>query len=284
MPAELISGNDLQNDEVWLEITEQIKSGLVQGVHMGPPCSTCSHARYNPPALPRPIRSKTHPLGLARGDLSTAEKREVEAANYLYLQCLAVGELCWENFIPFAIEFPSQLSDDHVTLADLPSAVALLSREGVRKVDLDQCRFDSHTMKPTSLICWGAGWESTSLKCNHPWVHTGRWTKTGEPITKPPHASALTLNYNNKVEGKWKTKSLSAYPPKLCSCIARAIVTSHFATVRDKTSLGNQVPDLAPPAAASFGSWVPDLGPSSSHTSGPEVPDPGLHPTRPNAK
>ena len=149
-----------------------VETALIQGVHMGPPCSTCSHARHNPPFFPSQIRSKAFPLGLPRKELSQAKDMEAKNANYLYVQCFRMGVLCQRRNIPFAIEFPSQLSEDHVTLADFPQGTALLSLEGVRLVKLYQCRFGATTTKPTTLLCLGKGWDALALECNHPWVRT----------------------------------------------------------------------------------------------------------------
>ena len=222
----MFSSNDLASDDVWLEIRGAFDDGQLSAAHMGPECSTCSHARFNPPRLPRPIRSTEFPMGLPKAQLSQAEDLEVKTANYHYLQCISLGELCWKLGAPFSIELPAKLGDYHVTLADLPAALVLLQKHGVRLIRLDQCRMGSQFTKPTELIVFGLDWPWEGPLCNHPWIPTGKRKWDGTPILKPPHSSAATLSYAKKVGGKWKTAGLAAYPPSLCAFITNALVNS----------------------------------------------------------
>jgi hypothetical protein len=121
---EMFSSNDLATDDLWLEIKEAVETGQISAAHMGPECSTCSHARFNPPRIPRPIRSQQFPMGLPKAQLSQSEDLEVKTANYHYIQCISLGELLWEKGVPFSIEFPAKLGDYHVTLKDLPAAAS----------------------------------------------------------------------------------------------------------------------------------------------------------------
>ena len=123
VPPDALSSNDLSTDDLWLEIRDAVNEGKLEAVHMDPECSTCSHARFKPPRLPRPVRSKEFPMGLPKSQLSAAEDTEVKTANFHYLQCIKLGELCQSKGTPFAIEFPAKLGDYHVTLADLPPAL-----------------------------------------------------------------------------------------------------------------------------------------------------------------
>ena len=189
-------------------------------------------------------------MGLPKAQLSAAEDMEVKTANYYYLQCLNLGELCWENGVPFSIEFPAKLGDYHVTLADLPSALALLQRKGVKLPRLDQRRLGGSSTKPSQFICFGIGWPSVGPLCNHPWIPSGRFKKDGTPILTPPHASAVTLSYDNKVDGKWKSASLAAYPAELCEFIAKALIDSNPAlelTAPPRSMTLGQERDKEPP-------------------------------------
>ena len=205
---------------------------------MGPPCSTCSHSQVNPPEYPRPFRSAAHPLGLPKAELGQSERLEVSNANYRYFQCISLGSLCQAHGISFAIEFPSKLGDDHVTLSDFPTAIELLAKDGVRLINLHPCRFSSWAAKPTSLICWGAGWGTEELARRRPWV----------PSRK----------FENKTNGKWKTASLAAYSASFCKYIANSIAEPRAAASSAPTSSGLLVPDQGPDAAAANGVVVPD--------------------------
>ena len=279
----LNSGCDLFNDEIWLEITGLVARGEIQGVHMGPPCSTCSHARFNPPEYPRPLRSAAHPLGFPKADLWPSERIQISNANYLYFQCISLGALCQAHAIPFAIEFPSKHDEEHVTIADFPTAILLMAKDGVRLIDLHQCRFGSWALKPSSLICWGEGWGTEGLKCNHQWELTGKYRRDGEPIWAPPHSSSLTLKYENKEKGKWKTASLETYPYMFCKFIAEAISTPNRPASPCSTHSVLAVLDQGPDPAAASGVVVPDHASGSDHFSGPRVPDPGLPDASPSA-
>ena len=233
--TELDGGNNLSNDMLWLEIMGLVARGKIQGVHMGPPCSTCSHSPGNPPEYPRPVRSAALPLGLPKAELRASESRGVSSANYRYFQCISLGSLCQAHGISFAIEFPSKLGDDHVTLADFPTAIELLAKDGVRLINLHPGRFSSWAAKPTSLICWGAGW-GTEATCS----------------------AAITGKFENRTNEKWKTTSLAAYSATFCKYIANSIAEPSAAASSAPTSSGLLVPDQGPDAAAANGVVVPD--------------------------
>ena len=100
---------------------------------------------------------------------------------------------------PYRLRLNSPLSTTKSTspFRTFPTAILLLAKDGVRLIDLHQCRFGSWALKPSSLICWGEGWGTEGLKCNHQWELTGRYRRDGEPIWAPPHSSSLTLKYEN---------------------------------------------------------------------------------------
>ncbi len=263
---EIFSSNDLATDDLWLEINEAVETGQISAAHMGPECSTCSHARFNPPRIPRPIRSQKFPMGLPKAQLSQSEDLEVKTANYHYLQCISLGELLWKKGVPFSIEFPAKLGDYHVTLKDLPATISLLRRKGVRLIRLDQCTMECQSQKPTELICYGDGWPLEGPLCNHPWITTGKRKRDGTPILKPPHTSAATLSYAKKLGGKWKTSNLAAYPPSFCSFITNALVNSHQSLPQASNPPGAE----CPPATSSKPSGA-ELSPAPCST--PQRPE-----------
>ena len=191
-------------------------------------------------------------MGLPKAQLSQPEDLEVKTANYHYLQCISLAERLYELGAPFSIEFPAKLGDYHVTLKDLPAAKSLLLNQGVRLIRLDQCRMGSQSTKPTELICFGEGWPVEGLLCNHPWIPTGKRYRDGTAILKPPHTSAATLSYDNKVGGKWKTANLAAYPPSFCAFISNALTNSHLArpTAPRPPGAGSPVDTSSPPPGA----------------------------------
>ena len=133
-------------------------------------------------------------------------------------------------------------------------------------------------MKPTTLLCWGSGWGEEGPGCNHLWEHTGKTRRDGTPIWSPPHRSALTLDYNNKVNGKWKSASLAAYPAQLNKFIVKAILDSS-ASVSDGSSGGSTIPDRELGAVPPVGAAVPDRAQLPSLFDSPAIQDPGLPPS-----
>ena len=190
-----------------------------------------------PPRFPCSIRSADHPMGLPHNLLSPAEQQELKCANYLYIRCIGVAELCLARQIPFAIEFPMKLGHSHATLQDLPVAKSLLSKKGVKIIDFDQCMYGAPTTKPTSLICFGADWSSLIRKCNHAWRGTGIFSADGVEKLAPPHDSALTRNYRDKPGGEWKSKALAAYLTALNEALAACLADS------SKLPLGPRAPE-----------------------------------------
>ena len=81
-------------------------------IHMAPPCGTCSAARnkrhrdleaagYD---LPRPLRSKSHPMGLPT--LRGLDAAKVASANLLYFATLEIAKICLQYDILLSIENP----------------------------------------------------------------------------------------------------------------------------------------------------------------------------------
>ena len=89
--------------EPWVQtmILDEVASGRVDGVHLGPPCGTSSKARNIPikkklkrqgVPSPRPLRSSRWPDGLP--NLKGVNKERVASANELYSFCRRVIEAC----------------------------------------------------------------------------------------------------------------------------------------------------------------------------------------------
>ena len=89
-----------------------LKSPLVVGIFMAPPCGTCSLARNiqlrNPQGKPingpRPLRSALHPQGLP--NLTKTENARVSAANKLYEFVATLVLLAHERGLIVAVENP----------------------------------------------------------------------------------------------------------------------------------------------------------------------------------
>ena len=79
---------DLSLPHAYDRLIELVNTCRILGVHMGPPCGTCSKARGIPmadgTAGPQPLRSARHLLGIP--GLRHRDKIRVDAANTLYEQ------------------------------------------------------------------------------------------------------------------------------------------------------------------------------------------------------
>jgi hypothetical protein len=225
----LPAGNDLSKDDVWEGVEYMVTTGQAQGVALDPPCSTCSRARKHPPAKPRRIRSKTHPLGLPRKQLDAGEIQELKVANYMYHKTIALARTCCNLNIPWYIEQPEPWgpNDDNATLFDFPQTIALMALPGVGVSNFDQCEFGSETVKPTRLIHFGLDMnkfqanprDGGQVRCTHP---RKQWTLPDGTTHWGSHPPALTLSYRNKHKGKWNSKDLSEYPPEMNRQLAAA--------------------------------------------------------------
>ena len=79
---------------------------LCKYAHFGIPCGTCSRAREIPlgPDAPRPLRSDDYPEGLE--NLTSAERKRVDAANAVYAACCRLIICCITNAIRWSLEQP----------------------------------------------------------------------------------------------------------------------------------------------------------------------------------
>ena len=100
---------DLSQPHAIDRISAMIHNCVVLGVHMGPPCGTCSKARGIPmadgSAGPQPLRSESHLLGLP--NLRPHDRARVDAANLLYSQLGRLVEILESHNIPWTIENPT---------------------------------------------------------------------------------------------------------------------------------------------------------------------------------
>lgn len=138
---------DLSLPHAYDRIIELVNTCRILGVHMGPPCGTCSRARGIPmadgTAGPQPLRSAQHLLGLP--GLRRHDKSRVDAANTLYERLgLLVEELERLN-TPWTIENPT-----NSYLWDLPY-FAFAMAHGT-KHDCHACDFGSTRKKLTSFL------------------------------------------------------------------------------------------------------------------------------------
>ena len=77
--------------------------GSMISFFFGTPCETFSRARTGPPG-PRPLRSREHPYGLPKKDLTPPESEQVRLGTYFALQTVKLARAAWALGVGFAIE------------------------------------------------------------------------------------------------------------------------------------------------------------------------------------
>ncbi|CAE7031097.1 unnamed protein product [Symbiodinium sp. CCMP2592] len=170
---------------------EVLNSGQVLYVHMAPPCSTASAARFIPGG-PRPLRDAAHPDGLP--GLSFSQRFQVHNANRLYGLCRDVALFCQSRQIGWSIENPSS------SLFWLASPMVSLCKHlgsDLCTVVFDHCCWGGDRPKRTAL--W------SNLRC------LGSLEAMCSPSLGHVHKPWGRLS-----DGTWSTKAEAAYPLPLC--------------------------------------------------------------------
>ena len=128
-------------------IIELVTTCHVLGVHIGPPCGTCSKARGIPmadgSAGPQPLRDDDNLLGLP--NLGLRDRERVASANALYEKLGLLVETLERLQIPWTIENPT-----NSFLWDLPYFAFAMAHGS--KHDCHACAFGSSRKKLTSFL------------------------------------------------------------------------------------------------------------------------------------
>ena len=136
---------DLLSVEGRTVLWDVLSSGQILYVHMAPPCSTASAARFIPGG-PRPLRDVQNPDGL--GDLSFLHRCQVRNANKLYALCRDVALFCHSRGIGWSLENPSS------SLFWMTSPMVHLARElgsALCTVVFDHCCWE--VIGPSAPLC-----------------------------------------------------------------------------------------------------------------------------------
>ena len=184
---------DLTKPWVQTMVLEEVASGRVDGVHLGPPCGTSSRARNIPikkklkrqgVPSPKPLRSSRWPDGLP--NLKGVNKERVAAANELYSFCRRVIEACERHNVLFTVENPTNsfmwetsffrhLVDNHFFS------------------DVDACEYGSEHKKSTGFLS-NFFPNRLQLKCSGSHVHKP-WTIKRSELGKWEFDTAKAAEY-----------------------------------------------------------------------------------------
>ena len=192
--------------QFWLE---GVRQGWVLGALLGPPCETCSQARFNAISAlhqraPRPLRSWDRLWGL--DSLSLREADQVDVGNELLLFSLSLMfELALAQRTG-VLEHPREPADEaKPSIWRLPIIRVLLQMPGVALQGLAQGLWGAATPKPTNF-----------LTINLP--HLPAALRRHQIAQQLPARSAVGLN----ADGTWNTTPLKEYPPALNRGLAQA--------------------------------------------------------------
>lgn len=147
-----------------------LRSGRVQLVWLGMPCTTFSRARRNDGLGPGPLRTTDAIWGLQ--GLNQTDQRKLRDGNALFLFTLRIVKLCQSLHIPYVIENP-----DPSMAWDMPPMRSFMQSVGAKTCQLDFCMFGAKWEKPTRLAYNFLDLDSLNIRCcssNHICCRTHR--------------------------------------------------------------------------------------------------------------
>ena len=193
--------------EVEQSIQHFIKSGRVELIWLGMPCTTFSRARRYDGIGPGPLRTPEHIWGLP--SLSASDQRKLRQGNQLFLFTLRILDLCFQYKVPFVVENPLS------SMAwEVPAFQRFMRRTGSQICDLDFCMYGQNWKKPTRLVYNFLDLSPLSKRCksaSHVCSRTSR-----------PHIPLKGLADN----GKFMTLVAQPYPELLAEAFASLLATS----------------------------------------------------------
>jgi len=187
---------DLTDDNLVDRLLSMIRSGAIQAIHGGPPCSTWSAARLHGGG-PGPLRSRDQPWGIS--SLTEKDDKKVQSANKMMFAFWILAEEMIKRGLPFTMEHPK----DGGRAASFWATDFFLNRKKQHQlvtVDLCQCAFGCPHRKPTTIVGNFGGIKDLSRPC------CGR-----------DHTPLLGKDDH----GEFLTKATQAYPADLCSCLSQ---------------------------------------------------------------
>ena len=217
--------HDILNDKFFNQLLEDCKAGKFRAVYAAPPCSTFSVSRFfdykgndNSDRGPLPVRNRKNILGLP--NLTEAQQTELRTANTIVTRCVAILDAVAEAGGSYVCENPSDRGNpkipvtyipalqDHGPLWLMPDMMRLETKFGGKRLTFAQCEFGSIWQKYTTIAI------SPDLMAS-----LGHLSKMCCSHVKGEHEVLA----GKDADGKWISRSASAYPPKLCKALAAGL-------------------------------------------------------------
>ena len=152
---------DLSHKHAWDMLDFLLQRVVIAGVHIAPPCGTCSRARGIPMADgskgPQPLRSAEHPLGIP--SLNQRDQQRVFLANQIYKFCGEYVKKLHAAGIPWTIE---NLTNS--LMWDLEYFTWAISTGFF--VNMHACAYGSTRKKLTSFWCSHRDFYKLELYCD----------------------------------------------------------------------------------------------------------------------
>ena len=181
---------DLSHEHAWDMLDFLLERVTISGVHMAPPCGTCSKARGIPmkdgTKGPQPLRSADFPLGLPH--LSQRDQQRVFLANQIYKFCGLYVQKLHQAGIPWTIENPT-----NSLMWDLEFFTWAVAN-GIF-VNMHACAYGSARKKLTSFLCSHREFAALELYCDGQHEH---------------------LPWGIAEDGAFSTSHEAGYPKALC--------------------------------------------------------------------
>ena len=216
---------DLSHEHAWDMLDFLLERVTISGVHMAPPCGTCSKARGIPmkdgTKGPQPLRSADFPLGLPH--LSQRDQQRVFLANQIYKFCGLYVQKLHQAGIPWTIENPT-----NSLMWDLEFFTWAVAN-GIF-VNMHACAYGSARKKLTSFLCSHREFAALELYCDGQHEH---------------------LPWGIAEDGAFSTSHEAEYPKALCVryaeifhelCRTRGIVPAQQASDEVQKLAPNQQP------------------------------------------
>ena len=190
---------DLSKYSSWATLEHIVQNCNVIGVHIAPPCGTCSRAREIKLSAfwhgPQPLRDANHPYGVPT--MSQKDRSRVEQANALYMHMANFCSFLNSMQVPWTIENPT-----NSWLWALPCMEELVSI--------------SYFASFHSCAYGGKRYKATSFLTNHPAFLTFCKECDGSHDHLPWGFDADTKQFSTALEAE--------YPRALCDEYARVLL------------------------------------------------------------
>ena len=219
---------DIVDEMVRRKLETWIRSGVVQCVHFGTPCTSFSRARRHDGGPP-PVRGADSPEDLyGLPGLHGYERDLVDTGNQLMLLTVELVQLCSQCGVDWSVENPASS-----LLWQMPELLALRQLPGFVEVEFNMCAYGGSSPKPTTI--WTSCSRLLELRRSCPGVSASH-----------RHVELKGKVWDNVKKKKvWRTKLAQVYPVDLCELWAQLLEIQDTIDPSVEAALQRWAPSLA---------------------------------------